>query len=295
MAPGAKSFGGPAFEKQPARENFFLPFATFSEARLYLGHKPQIKTKTKEIHIMKRFTKIVALGLTAACLAGCFTACRPEKDYGSKAGAAGNTVEEQSVADNEIKTNKAGGWEVPASTEMTEELRKYFKEAVGKLDGYFYEPVALLGTQIVSGTHYVFLCKSTIEARNAANTMKYTYIYVDLSGKASYIGDKDLALPGVDGQKKTGGWEMAKDTTITENIKKVLDKATETLTGATYTPVAYIGSQVVAGTNHAILCKSTPSVAELKDPGSFILVTIYEDLQGKCEITETKDIDLNFG
>ena len=88
---------------------------------------------------------------------------------------------------------------------------------------------------------------------------------------------------------------MAKDTTITENVKKVLDKATETLTGATYTPVAYIGSQVVAGTNHAILCKSTPSVAELKDPGSFILVTVYEDLQGKCEITETKEIDLNFG
>lgn len=250
---------------------------------------------------MKRFTKLAALGLTAACLFICFTGCAKKSDAsakGTNANVNANpaTQAEQSVeAEAEDNKRPVGGWETAASTEVTEEHKKFFKEAVGKLDGYFYEPVALLATQVVSGTNYVFLCTSTIEANNAANTMKYTYIYVDLSGKATYQGDKDLALPGVDGQQKSGGWEMAKNTTITEDIKKVMAKATETLTGATYEPVAYIGSQVVAGKNHAILCKSSPSVKELNGATTYILVTIYEDLQGKCEITETKDIDLSFG
>ena len=62
----------------------------------------------------------------------------------------------------------------------------------------------------------------------------------------------------------SGGWEAAQDNEITAERKAIFDKATETLTGATYTPVTYLGSQVVAGTNHAFLCKSEPSVEELK-------------------------------
>lgn len=245
---------------------------------------------------MKNFTlRLLALGLTAACFAGCLTACKAKAPAGgANAPAQQATQAEQSNDEGEGKMI-TGGWTVAESTEITEEQKKFFNDAVGQLDGYFYTPVALLATQVVSGRNYVFLCKSTVEANSAARTMKYTYIYVDLQGKAKFMGDKDLALPGVDGEQKSGGWEMATDTTISEDIKKVVDKATETLTGATYEPVAYIGSQVVAGKNHAILCMSTPSVKELNGAASYVLITIYEDLQGKCEITETKDVDLKFG
>ena len=69
-------------------------------------------------------------------------------------------------------------------------------------------------------------------------------------------------------------------------------QVTDTLTGATYEPVAYISMQVVAGYNHSILCKSSPSVAELDGETTFVLVTVYEDLDGNCEITDTVDITL---
>ena len=82
------------------------------------------------------------------------------------------------------------------------------------------------------------------------------------------------------------------DTSITEDVKKVMAKATETLTGATYEPVIYMGSQLVSGTNHMILCKMAPSVKELNGATSYVIVTVYENLEGKCEITETRDYNL---
>ena len=53
-----------------------------------------------------------------------------------------------------------------------------------------------------------------------------------------------------------GGWTPSADPAVTEELKAVFDKGTETLTGVGYTPVAYLGSQVVAGKNHAFLCQA---------------------------------------
>ena len=136
--------------------------------------------------------------------------------------------------------------------------------------------------------------KAAQDAQNAAKEMRLTYINVDPSGSATFLKDDVLKLPGVDDKgDKVGGWAYAESTEITADIKKVVEKATETLTGATYEPIAYIGSQVVAGTNHAILCKSTPSVAELNGATTYVLIYVYEDLQGNCEITETTDVVLS--
>ena len=72
----------------------------------------------------------------------------------------------------------------------------------------------------------------------------------------------------------------------------MINKASESLTGSYYEPIAYIGSQVVAGTNHAILCKTMPSVSGQETNSSLVLVYVYEDLQGNCEITDTEDIKI---
>ena len=117
------------------------------------------------------------------------------------------------------------------------------------------------------------------------------YVNVKPSGEADFIKtDRDI-LPG-SGEQLPGGWENAEDYKITDEIKAILEKASATLTGATYEPVAYIGSQVVSGKNHYILCKMTPSVKELNGAVSYVFVTVYENLEGKCEITNTTDYKL---
>ena len=235
-------------------------------------------------------TKILTIGLTAVLCTGCLTACKVTNN--SKINAKVN-VNGEEVINTEIALG-AGSWQAAESMTVTDELQKYFDEAISKIDGYSHEPVLLLGTQVVAGTNYCFLTVSTIQAHNAAKEMRLSYINVDPSGSATFLKDDILKLPGVgEGGDKVGGWAYAESTEIMADIKKVMEKATETLTGAVYEPVAYIGSQVVAGTNHAILCKSTPSVAELNGATTYVLVYVYEDLQGNCEITETTNIEFN--
>ncbi len=80
-----------------------------------------------------------------------------------------------------------------------------------------------------------------------------------------------------------GGWTRAESPEVTEEIKALVEKASEGLDGTGYTPVANVASQVVAGVNHLILCSAVSMT-----PGAeahYALVTIYEDLEKNAEIT----------
>ena len=88
---------------------------------------------------------------------------------------------------------------------------------------------------------------------------------------------------------KVGGWQAAADPTITEERQALLDKALEKLVGVNYVPVAYLGSQVVAGRNHAFLCQGT-----VVYPGAepeWKILYLYEDLQGNVTVMNIADFD----
>ena len=86
----------------------------------------------------------------------------------------------------------------------------------------------------------------------------------------------------------TGGWTRPESSEITEEMKERMEKAMEGWTGASFTPIAYLGYQIVAGTNYAVLCRVTPVVLDPTD--HFAVVYIYEDLEGNVTITEVVDL-----
>ena len=92
---------------------------------------------------------------------------------------------------------------------------------------------------------------------------------------------------------KVGGWELNTSVTNTINSKEedIFKKAVEEYTGAELEPIAYLGSQVVAGTNHMYLCKSTTTTE--KPIISFKVVIVYENLQNEVELVRIEDFDLN--
>ena len=59
--------------------------------------------------------------------------------------------------------------------------------------------------------------------------------------------------------------------------------------GVGYTPVAYLGSQVVAGTNHAFLCQAVTVVPDAVP--RWTVVFLYEDLQGNVSLMNIADFD----
>ena len=90
-----------------------------------------------------------------------------------------------------------------------------------------------------------------------------------------------------------GGWTPSADPTVTEELKAIFDKGTETLTGASYIPVAYLGSQVVAGTNHAFLCQAvTAYPGSLETAPAYAMVYLYQDLSGGVSVLSIADFDV---
>lgn len=237
---------------------------------------------------MKNITsKLIALGLTGALAVVSFTACSKAKE--TTAETTADTVVEKMSGDKRV-----GGWYVPQDTKITEEELKIFNKAIEGLTGVGYEPVAYLGSQVVAGTNHCFLCKSTVIYPGATNRYTLVYIYEKFDGTEEILKFEDVTLPGTadaDGTPIAGGWSYAEDPAVEGKVSEVVDKATAKLLGAEYEPVAYIGSQVVAGINHAVLCRITAVTPDAE--AKYSLVYIYEDLEGNCEVTGTADIELS--
>ncbi len=86
-----------------------------------------------------------------------------------------------------------------------------------------------------------------------------------------------------------GGWEAASDPAVTDEFRALFDKALNGLLGVNYVPAVYLGKQVVAGTNHAVLCQATTVY-----PGAaprWVIVYLFEGLDGSVTITDIKDLD----
>lgn len=237
---------------------------------------------------MKNITsKLIALGLTGALAVVSFTACSKTKE--TTAATTADTVVESVSGDK-----KVGGWSIPQDTKITDEEFAIFNKGIEGLVGVEYEPVAYLGSQLVAGTNHCFLCKATVVYPGTTPQYKLVYIYEKLDGTEEILNIADIELPGAgdaDSNPIPGGWSYADDPSVDEKTASVVDKATEKLLGAEYEPVAYIGSQVVAGMNHAVLCRITAISPDAED--GYALLYIYEDLNGGFEILEINEITLS--
>ena len=88
-----------------------------------------------------------------------------------------------------------------------------------------------------------------------------------------------------------GAWSPIQgdqDSEISRDALKAFEKATKDLEGYAYEVIAVLGSQVVSGMNYMYLCKG--EVVSPEASPEYFLVTVYEDLEGKAEITETEEL-----
>jgi len=143
----------------------------------------------------------------------------------------------------------------------------------------------------------VFLCACSDEKiaeevlKETEDTAPVTTIVIetDSAGVTEETGETeesiDLSGMTIVTRDSVGGWETASDYSISDELRELFDSAVDS-SGVTDTePVFYLGSQLVAGTNHCFLCRSTVSVPDVVP--YWTLVYIYRDLQGNTEVTKT--------
>lgn len=91
-----------------------------------------------------------------------------------------------------------------------------------------------------------------------------------------------------------GGWTVAEEVEITEDINNLFFQALESYQTGTitvaYTPVALLGTQVVAGTNYAVLSKAS----EINQGSKWAIIYIYQDLEGNPMVLNITDVVLGF-
>lgn len=168
-----------------------------------------------------------------------------------------------------------------------------FEKAMDGFVGYTYEPLALLGSQLVAGMNYRILCRCMAAAPDALPTYEIVTIYEDLEGGAEITDN--VVLPELPESKEAapGGWTVnTGNPSLDANpeVKDALEKALDGLSGMDYEAVAYVASQVAAGANYRIFCRMTPVVPNALP--SFALITIYADLDGGAEMAGVTDIEL---
>ena len=213
--------------------------------------------------------------------------------------------EKEKEEDNTEKENKVvGGWEIVLTDKqvgLEEAELKLFEDAKKEYVGLNLEPVAILATQVVAGTNYMFLAKGSPVVPDPETSYKIVIVYKDLQGKAEITKVSDFDFTKYTNKNSdnpneqlVGGWTVSAPGKINmldnEEIQKAWDKATETLTGMSYNPIAIVGKQLVAGTNYAIICYAKGSYEGAKE--AIYLVTLYKDLNGNQEITYQTYIDL---
>ena len=202
---------------------------------------------------MKKFVTFAVAATLAVSIAACSNA--PKTDDATTGGEETTETTENVVL---------GGWTINANAVslLTPEEAEVFQQAMSEVVGSNYEPVAVIGQQVVAGMNYAYLCKATVVYPDAQPEWKVVIIYKDLEGNASFTGANDLditdlqtikagGLPGA-----TGAWEPPVPAVSAELPAKAGEAVDALNVEGAYelTPIALLGEQVVAGTNYQVLC-----------------------------------------
>ena len=145
-------------------------------------------------------------------------------------------------------------------------------------NGTRYEPIALLGSQVVSGMNYVYLCKSSWTDYQENISFVLLQIYQDLSGKSEVKGSA-LLFPteesredGEDYLYNTGSYQLKDNAEIENEVSPLLKTA-----ATEYTPIAYIGKHTQEGKPEEDVLFSAKNAKG-------------KEADGKAKIVKTEDV-----
>ena len=248
---------------------------------------------------MKKFTSVLSTGVLALSmlLAGCSSnsGTADTKDESTPTPET-TTVPSEETAETETAAPLLGGWTANTSysTLVGDHENEIFTEAAEKAYATDLKPVQVLATQVVNGTNYAFLTYS-----EDAGTFGIAVVYESLDGEISLTSSAEIDVAAVAGKDNIdenllGGYTVTgsgKPGATSAEAENALTNALQSYVGiSNLMPIALLGTQVVSGTNYRMLCYGAPTTA---DPQTAVyVVTVYEDLDGKAEISEIQVFDL---
>ena len=155
-----------------------------------------------------------------------------------------------------------------------------------------YEPIALLGTQVVSGTNYLYLCKSTWTDYQENVSFVLLQIYQDLSGKSKVMGSAIL-FPTEESREEGEDYIDNTGSYLPENIPAIQNAFKEAVPNdenASYIPLAYIGKHTQEGKPEEDVIFTAKKSKGKDAKTNYELLYIVKDKDGKAKLVKTKDV-----
>lgn len=209
---------------------------------------------------------------------------------------SGATAEEKEKAQNNSDAPLVGAYNtnlVSFSIKDNPDAMNAFEAAFPNGYNYtHYKPIALLGTQVVSGTNYLYLCKSTWTDYQENVSFVLLQIYQDLSGKSEVMGSAIL-FPTEESREEGEDYIDNTGSYLPENIPAIQNAFKEAVPdneSAYYIPLAYIGKHTQEGKpeEDVIFAAKDPRGTDTKI--SYELFYIAKDKDGKAKLVKTEDV-----
>lgn len=228
---------------------------------------------------------------------------QPDRTLSSTDPVAGTMVDIESTVKavyEDEPTPEPGAWETNtnAASRVSKDEKTIFNQAVTSLSAESDDssnrsnvPVAVIATQVTSGTNYAFLGYS-----DGAWTV--FNISTDADGNVKLAGTKTISVADVkttdQSQSGTvGGWNASDAEAGTLSPKEVADAfsaAASNYTGVALKPIALFGQQVTSGVTYKILCAGTPSTKDGQK--QLYVVTLQNDASGTSSFSDVSLLDL---
>lgn len=235
---------------------------------------------------MRRLFTVILGMLCAASIMGCGAkANNTESQATTTSQESTLTKEAEEISETNESAPITGGWAINNDFDGTDDANAMsaFEKATEDLDGYRYDVAAVLGSQIVAGTNYLYLCRAEMVVPDAKPEYVILKVYEDLEGNAEITGSLRL----LEGKE---GWEYNDANPYmdeNEEVKVAFDKALEGLTGVEYKPIAYIGYK---DNSYAVLTKITITSVEPLTSLSMVYITKTDS---GAMIDDIYDIDMS--
>ena len=155
-----------------------------------------------------------------------------------------------------------------------------------------YEPIALLGTQVVSGTNYLYLCKSTWTDYQENVSFVLLQIYQNLSGKSQVVGSAIL-FPTEESREEGEDYIDNTGSYLPENIPAIqnaFNEAVKDNENASYIPLAYIGKHTQEGKPEEDVIFTAKKSKGKDAKTNYELLYIVKDKDGKAKLVKSEDV-----
>lgn len=213
-----------------------------------------------------------------------------------KPSESGATAEEKEKAQNNTDAPLVGAYNtnlVSFSLKDNPDAMNAFEAAFPNGYNYtHYEPIALLGTQMVSGTNYLYLCKSTWTDYQENVSFVLLQIYQDLSGKSEVMGSAIL-FPTEESREEGEDYIDNTGSYLPENIPAIQNAFKEAVPdneNVSYIPLAYIGKHTQEGKPEEDVIFTAKKSKGKDAKTSYVLLYIGSGKGGKSKLVKTEDV-----